>query len=439
MTKDLKIVNPITVTDSVRYRGILNSDSENDFREMAANDIQDLGKAINTLYSMILRSNSINHNESAYLRRQIGSLIQQREWEDSAKASLGFTSHRYIDLRDTKGVLFPNNDTDQFSAMVNAQFGEATLPANAIHNRFFSTSISTGRVVVPADLVTKVTSIFDKGDGEGLVDYERGGRVTVGKPENAFNGNNQSFWVRRVEFPLDSRVDQVEVELTVDVPEGGSSKANVIEIYPYGNGSMDLQSVSTSADSSDTFTSLAGFTATNNITFKRYHFPVQRVERIKVRLRQRNWITENGKKVFYYGLQELGLRLVDYDKGYTSGATFGKNHTFVVQLDAPTDRGFLNLHRVVPEPNFLKEDAGNRHVRLRIGTDSTFTTWLWDSDSNQAPQDSGTAIALGSAGTLYLGYELRFVATSGGSISPYSVGTTPFINGTGLTYDLAEI
>jgi len=242
-----------------------------------------------------------------------------------------------------------------------------------------------------------------------------------------------------VEFPLDSRVDQVEVELTVDLPEGSSSEGNLLEVYPFPNGSVDITSISSAGNVGNSFTAIPGFSSVDNIEFRRYHFPVQRIERLKLRLRQRNWVEENGKKVFYYGMQEFALKLVDYDKNYSATAAFGQNHTFIAKIDAPAGFGFDRIYKIFPGPDFLLEDTGRRHVRLRIGTDETFGSFLWDSDSNTEPQRTGTSIAIGSAETIFAAFELKFVTDTGGSLSPFAVGTTPYVKGLGLSYTLKDI
>ncbi|MHA2265292.1 MAG: hypothetical protein ACXAEN_23125, partial [Candidatus Thorarchaeota archaeon] len=204
MSEEDKIVNPVSVRHPARYRGVAHSSDANDFQEQAVNDIHDIGKAVNSLSSRLTRLATTAHNDNAYLRRLIDRLQNQQDYQEKTNGSNGFGVDRFVDFSDTRGILFPGGLNDEFSAMVSAQFGEVTLPANAIENRFYTTSISSGRIITAPDLVVSVIPNFDKLDGAGLVDYERGGRVSVGKPEWAFNGNNQELWIRRVEFPLDS-------------------------------------------------------------------------------------------------------------------------------------------------------------------------------------------------------------------------------------------
>jgi hypothetical protein len=224
------------------------------------------------------------------------------------------------------------------------------------------------------------------------------------------------------------------------VPDGTATQANLIEVFPFPSGSVDILELATAADLGDTFTTVPGFSARDNMVPDRLHFPPTVVEQVKVRLRQRNWVEENGKKVFYYGLQELGLKLVDYDKAYTPGGAFGTNHTFIVKVDAPTGYSFNSLFRLDPTPNFLDEDMSQRHVHVRLTSTPSFSgSILWDSDVSQAPQVSGASVSLRGLTSVYAIIQLNFVASSGGATSPYLIGTTPFLKALGFTYTLMEI
>lgn len=436
----MKVINTITTRRPAPRRGALRSDQYNDFQEEVVADISQLSSAVNSLHSRLQKEMLTIHNENAYLRRQVDALRNQQTYIEQVAGANGFLATRLIDLSDTKGITFPNDLDDTFSPMVSAEFGEATLPANAIENKFYVTSIRTGRIVPPSDLQVTVTGTFDKKDGKGLVNYERGGIVNPGKPEYAFNGNNQLRWQRRVEFPLDSKVDQVECELTVTVPSGSNTRANLIELYPFPNGSVDIIELATAADLGDTFITVPGFQSSDNLAVKRWHMSPTVVEQVKVRLRQRNWVEENGKKVFYYGLQELGLKLIDYDKSWVPGGAFGTNHTFVVKIPAPAGYAFKDLYRFEPTPNFLLEDMSQRHVHVRLTSTPDFSgSIFWDSDTNQPPQFLGSGITLSNMSTIYAIVQLNFVSSTGGSSSPFLVGTTPHVSSMGLSFTLSSI
>lgn len=434
--EDSKIVSPITVPAPARRRGPLISDDFNNVQEGLVSDVQSLANAVNSLNARLSRSLTVLQSENSYLRRAVSSLRNQQEYVEKVYGTSNSLVCRFVDFSDTSVISFPNELDDSRSPMLCADFGEVTLPSNATENKFYFTSLISNKIVPPTTLAVTVKGEFDKRDGEGLVNYERGGKVYPGVPENAFNGINTSYWIRKVEFPIDSRVDEVECELTVVVPEGASSEANLIELYTFPNGTVDIVELAYASDLGDNFIRVPGFVPENNYVSRRLHFSATAIDQVKIRLRQRNWVEENGKKVFYYGLQELGLKLVDYDKTYSQGAAFGTNNGFVVRVDAPPGNTFNQIYRVDPAPNFLLEDMSNRHVHLKIGLSSDIANGtIWDSDVNYTPQQSNTPLTIAS-NVFYIFVELNYVASVGGVLSPYQVGTTPYINGIGLTYTL---
>lgn len=437
MSED-KIVIPVSSHRVFPYRSPIASDNLNGLHQETRADIIELASAVNSINTKLTRAIlSLEHNNQ-YLRRQVDALRNQQDYQEKVAAINNLLITRYIDFGNTEGLYFPNDLDDTRSAMLNAEFGEISLPVNYVENKFYSTSIRSGRIVQQPNLEYVVKGTFDKGLGEGLVNYERGGKVYEGDVSQAFNGLNDKYWIRKVEFPIDSRIDQVECELTVIVPQGTSSKANLLELIPFPNGSLDVTEIAISSDLSTNFTRVPGFEPKDNMVAKRYHFPATTVDQIKVRLKQRNWIEENGKKVFYYGLQELSLKLVDYDKTYTYGAPFGSNNSFIYRIEAPEGYVFTSIQRVDPTPNFLLEDPSSRHIHMRIGSLDTVSNGIvWNSDTDLAPQDLATAIPVGTD-TLYAFFELNYVASSGGILSPYLVGTTPYISGFGLSFTLIK-
>jgi hypothetical protein len=440
MNENNKIVIPQSQRYPARYRGPLVSSKYNDFQEGVIEDISNLASAVNSLYSEVSKSMLVLANESSYLRRQVRALKGQQEYAEKIASATSSLTYRYIDAGDTKGITFPNDLDDSKSSMLSADFGEITLPPNAIENKFYVTSLANGVIVTPPDLAVKVRGTFDKLDGKGLINYERGGRVIVGDPTLAFNGNNQTFWIRKVEFPLDSRIDQVECELTVVVPESVSTDSNTIEVIPFPNGTVDITELATASDLGDNFVRVPKFDPVDNATASRYHFATKTVDQIKIRLRQRNWVEENGRKVFYYGLQELGLKFIDYDKNYNVNNTFGSNNSFIMEISAPAGYAFNTIYRIDPAPNFFLEDINKRHIHIKLNNSFDFSVGtLWNSDTTYPPQQTTTYINAFGATKLYAFIEMNYVRESAGVLSPFEVGTTPYFRGLGLAYTLLSL
>jgi hypothetical protein len=433
--EDYKIVQPRSTRRPARKRGPLSSESYNTFQDEVVQDVINLSTAANANSSGIRSLANQMALDNAYLKRRVDSLEESLDYKEFIMGKIGIKVDRFIDFHDTSNFVFLQSISDSKNTPFKGQFGEVFLPANSVENKFYNFSLRTSEIVVPTDLTTDITGNFDKLDGTGTQNYEKSGKVSPGNPLNAFNGMNELIWSRTVTFPIESDVDEVEVQMTVVVPAGVSSRANLIELVPFPEGSVDITTLATASDLSSTFTSVDGFAETNNLTSKRWHFPPRKVEQLKIRLRCRNWRELNGKKVFTYGLQELGLKLVDYRKEFDTGDTLGANYTSVVKVDAPEDHTFTTMYRIDPRPNFLLEDSSRRHIRLRLSSTTDFSGLFWDSDVHVAPQLVGSqGASMPAAESIYAFFTFRFVNDSGGAGSPYLVGTTPYLNGLGLLF-----
>jgi len=437
---ELKIIQPTIKRAPARLRGPLSSTEYNDFQDAVFHDIMSMSESVNTLYNKLQHTIRNIESDNQYLKRRVSSLEETDNYREFVIGKAGGIVDRYIDFHDTSGIIFSSSISDSKRAVFASEFGEIFLPANGVDNRFYNISLRNGQIVVPDDFSVTVTNTFDKVDGNGIKNYEYGGEVSEGIPENAFNGLNESIWVRTVTFPIDSPIEEVECQVTAVVPAGVSAQANLLEVVPFPEGSVDIIQLATASDVSTSFTTLDNFAAINNAVATRYHFSPRDVEQIKIRLRSRNWREIDGKKVFIYGMQELGLKLVDYDKTLSADQSFGQAITAIVKIDAPTGFGFANLYRIDPNPNFFLEDASNRHVRLRLSTTPDFTRVLWDSSANQLPQQLGVGgvISMNGASSIYAIYTLQYIKSSGGYQSPFPVGTTPTAKGLGLAFTVTQ-
>lgn len=434
-----RIVQPTVKRQPARFRGPLSSDEYNTFQDAVVHDIFSLSTATNANANRIDRALRQLTLENSYLRRQVESFSAKFDYRDKVLSL--YNPHqidRYIDLKDSSYVHLDSTIDSNKRANYKSQYGEFALPATAIENKFFSFSLRSGGIVVPPDLLVATSSIFDKLLGQGAIDYEYGGTLVEGNTRNAFNGMNESAYIRTVSFPLESSVEEVEVQIDAVVPATITAQANLLEIAPYPQGSVDVTQIATASDLGASFKALDSFVVRNNAQVHRYHFAPATVEQVRIRLRCRNWREIDGKKVFTYGLQELGLKLVDYNKNFTEDGNFGENITGMLKIEASEGNVFDTIYRIDPSPNFLLEDAGSRHVRMQLSTTPNFIGQIWDSKSNQAPQDAGNiGISAQGSSILYAIFTLKFVSSSGGYRSPFSIGSTPYLRGLGLTYSSA--
>lgn len=434
MVKKTEIVQSTLQRDVASPIGSFSSEKYNNFLLSTVNDIGNLVSAVNVLSSEVYNLRTFYRTESAFLKKRIIDLEKDVEYKRERAARLNQTIDDWVDFHDTSRLSHPTSQPDNLRAIINSRFGEVTLPSIARQSKFYTQSLSRGVIIPAADLQVTTTSVFDKLNGEGLINHENGGVVTENDSKHAFDGSLNTTWQRRVEFPLDSNVSEVEVELTVQIPDQSILESNLISVLPFPYGEIDVTSLTYSSDLSSSFQSVPGFSGTKNSRNSRYHFSPRVVSQIKIRLKQRNWYEENGKKVFLYGLNELDCSLVEWDKTYVPNGDIDQNSTFIVSFDSPIGYKFNTLRSINFDPDFTTEDLTKRHVHVVLSTTPDFTDIVWNSDTTEFPQKLSQGVAVGDVSKLYAIISLNYVASSGGFDSPYEIGTPAFLKGMGIQY-----
>ncbi len=417
----------------IPYRGFIESETVDSFIESVVSDLVSHSSALNGHASAIRQAFHTLQLENMEAKAKVAAIEKQLEMDRRVRARRGERMGKWYDFHDAAGVSWLEDAPASRRAAISTQYGQITVPLNAVESRTYALRLLSGGVVTPSTVKVTTSGVFDKLEGDGSVDYEYSGTIEETDPRNAVNGNNDQYWRRRIIFDLDSDVSEVETEITVQIPDSANLYANVVYAHPFPVGGVDVTGVWTSPDLTDSFTAISGFTEVRGARKRRWFIPQQKIAKLKVRLRQRNWFEENGKKVFELGLQELGVQLVEWDKTYAEGATLADNHTIVTRIDADPGLVFWRLYGFYSEPNFLLEPAGSRHVHFIVSTDPEGSNRVWDSDASAAPQSLSSPIEIGSVGTLYVLTTLNWAATVANG-SPFAAGTTPYLNGFGLDF-----
>lgn len=421
----------------IPQNGRISSSDINKFVDSTIADLQNTVNQVNVNESSTLDVLNTAIREISNLKKRVAQLEDQESFDRAIRAAQNLRIKAFKSMTDLTGITFPGSD-QATKPRINTLFDQATVPINAIENKFYTNSIISGSIVpISQSIQIDVTSVMD------TVDYEAGYvKLFEGNPENAFNGDNQSYWQRKVEFDLDSDVEEVQVELTVRVPDQANTEANALYIRPYPVSQVDIFDLGISADLSSPFSKpgnsyprLDTAFPLDNARDTRFFFSTQSVQRIRIRLRQRNWYEENGRKVFSYGLQELGLQLSEFDKTYSATAALGDNHTFITKFTCPTGKSFKGLHLFETTPDYTRDIDS---MRFKIATDTGGTEVRWDSYINSSPQSLVQPIDLGgSSSDLYVITTLNYTETADPTSSNFFAGTTPVLSSIGIQYSVS--
>lgn len=426
-------LRPRTKRVVIPRRAHIESDKLNDFIESVTSDLGQMSALGQSALQTARQGNHVVSLDQWHAAQARYALDEQISFDRRMRALRGERVSHWYDLHDGSGVFFLEGAALSKRAMVSTLYGQATVPMNGIESRTYAIRLISGGVVTSSATQVSTTGVFDKLEGDGVVDYEQGGTVEETDPKNCTNGNNQSIWRRRVVFDLESDVSEVECEITIRVPDSANIYSNLVYLHPFPLRNVDVTGVWVASDLSGSFAPLldSGPPRVNSAGRLRWFVPQQKVAEMKIRLRQRTWYEENGKKVFEYGLQEAGLQLVDWDKDYDSdAASLTDNHAFVVQIDAEEGFRFRGLHGFYSGPDFTKEPIGQRHLHFVVATDPEGTNRLWSSDSAPPPQNTAM-IYCGDVSVLYIITTLNWASTVAVG-SPFPAGTTPYLNGFGL-------
>lgn len=437
---------PTTKRTAFPLRGPTSSKQFNDFTDTVVSDIVNLAKELGITENDLKENFRTVLDEVRYLNRKVAQLSQDIDYEKATASRNGLrnTVHQSMYKVDNLSFMTVNNS---LRPTISPAFGLLHLPINAVEAKFFSNSIYNGDAITPGTLNVDVSGTFTVVGDSAFTNFEDGAlKVVEGNPKNAFNGNNRSYWIREVQFDGSSDVTEVQCELIVTLPSQNNTLSNVLTIHPYPMGSVDVMDISTSPDLTQSWTTLQHTDAPtvsaplNNAVQKKFIFPPQDIDQVRVRLRTRNFIEEDGKKIFRLGLQELGLFLMDFEKSSASisfsdwtAQTDAQNISSVHKIDAPSGMSFKALHDFRSVPDITLENDANRHVIFKIynGDPLSGGQELWTSNDTypqNQPDSVGAQITFGGSVTsIYVVTSLRFVETSGGVSSPFPANTSPFI------------
>jgi len=207
------------------------------------------------------------------------------------------------ELYRTKNVIYPDSLSPSDRCYVDTSFGIATLPVSNSFSKVYTININTGEIYQSPSLDVKVTPV----DENGSIKTEQT------SPLRAFNGNNQSFWERKVRFSRDYAKGEVTCNMDITLPSMSNPNVNSIYIFPYPEGTVDiLEMTYNTLTSQDLVVPTFPTLGEDNATRKKYLFEDIQPVSLRLKFKQDNHAIEDDYKTFVYGAQEIGIEKVEY-------------------------------------------------------------------------------------------------------------------------------
>lgn len=401
----------------VPYRGSLSSSQENEWRYNMVADMTtvfaDLAAIKAALESILL------------LSRQNNDVIQQRLDEANIRGKLidmGFDKFSYVNSFHSLSDAYIADADASTNCKVDTQFGIAYLPVNGINSLINAFASDNSRLL--SDATVSVETSWDS------VDYSYGATVSQNDAIQIVNGDNDSYWLCKYALPLHSDVASVRARVTITLPNYGIDTANIFSLKPGMVCGQKLISLGVCDSLSGTvYTSIS-----SNVDLgfgKCYVVRPYKTSKIRVELEQSSWVEENGKKVFYLGLQEVGAYFAEFDK---TNWTSGTGNSIVLKATAPAGYELSGVSNIVTTPNIFDEVAyASRNVRIRIFPDEYSGSPVLDtSTTNTLSQDFTTPVS-----TVYIEIQMRYNTTITAGC-PFDANSSPWLDDIAVLFTISE-
>jgi len=132
-------------------------------------------------------------------------------------------------------------------------------------------------------------------------------------------------------------------------------------------------------------------------------------------MRQRHFVNDNGRKTFSYGLQDVNLELLEFDKT-ADQATVTDHNSAVFQVSAPSGYVFNRILRFNSTPDYYKT-SGDQEINYQIFDNANLSgAAVWDSATDTAPESSAINLSASATNSIYVVAYLEFDSTN--NVSP---------------------
>lgn len=418
--------SPKSQVRPIPYNGAPSSADLRASQDEMITDLRGLANVTNTNEANITELKTLLFNEIRSLKNAVSGLRDSTALQGLSGATEGRPFVYINTLGDTDDVDVHPGTPLEHRIVIDRDYRIITPPRNNATSMFYDISATNPGEVVTLD----PTLAYELTEGTGVVD--------PGQPLNAFNGNNNSFWVRKVSHPLSSDIEKVTMQVEITIPNV-QHESNVLQLLPFPFNSVTIEDVEYVADLGNSYQTIARIapswrasTDDNSIQFQpirnadpiQIFFPPATIRKIRLTVSQDNWIEENGRKVFYYGFQEIGLWYVEYEDAKDTADPFShtKNNNIVFRIDAPTGWKFGNLEYFNCWP-YLDGNISQPSVLWQLGlsdTDFSSQNIVWTS-LQQLPQAGN--IRTVNASSLWAKCVLN-IATQAGT---FPIGTPGYV------------
>jgi hypothetical protein len=371
-----------TENKTIQYNGPVNS---SDFNLRAEQNYQDLihlynrsgilDQQLGQAFERVLKDHIFISKAIADLNDRIKALEYN---VDSPNKKMSIYSYSQIDVASFVSTEFALSSTDALN--FDHVYNIITLPkvdgSSYSKLKFFT---GFGDQAIPDFLETKISNDFISVDTAGAL-------VDTTPMFHALLDRSDRFWKRNVIVDTPSATGaQMYAYYKVPNAYSGSDTSNYVCLTPYPLFGVDILSIEYTSKINPSLSESDGWTPLNfnrlydqqNDAIGRvppggwstygtdailnagpigFYFPPIKITAIRINMRQRNYISENGKAVYTYGLSDLDMRSQRF---LESGKT-------IIKFTAPEDTLIYSVDDVIPKMYNVPEELISTAFSYRI-------------------------------------------------------------------------
>lgn len=293
----------------VKFRGAANSADYNDLQEELFFDISNMFNLLSEYENALQETSTAQCVDNVYTQMRCTTLQNEIEYLRNKVA-------RY-ETNEPKQILISQFNSEQLNnenvPILSRQFNQINIMNHSVNSKLYLYDEGVEVTTIPSSLAYDITPVAD---GVIIQDTEF---------TNAFNGNSNEFFVRKV---ISDNTDPKEMEIVITLPDNiiSSRDVNAIELMPFPYSSLDITKLQYQLNGNwnnipgleshknyepqftvDTFGDAVDIGYIRQAEDIKLCFSKTPMSKIRIKLRQDTYIQENGKYVFYMGIKKLDV------------------------------------------------------------------------------------------------------------------------------------
>jgi hypothetical protein len=346
-----------------QYHGPISSSDINERYEQNYADLIYLYNKYNVIDKKVAEVIERVVKDNIFLTAAVNDLFDRiRSIESQYTNQITLYSKSQVDVSPFIGTQYAVSTSEALN--FDDYYNQLTLPivSGSSHSKIKFINPIKGQII-PDFLETRV-------DPNGVAGGDGNGAVVETTPvQNAFLNMPDKVWRRNVILNSYDPLG-VSMYLYVKVPVGtmGSTLSNCIRLSPYPFNGVDVVKIEYTTKSNPTLSDADSYVSLNPFSFYEgnydalgkvppggwstigsdtvvnsgplsFYYPETPVTAFRIQLRQKNYIIENNKYVYTYGLSDFDIR---YEKFLPAGRTF-------IKFSAPTGKTINEIVNVSPK------------------------------------------------------------------------------------------